>query len=929
MKTIPTVTITVLMLVGVLPPRTIAAISPHPPQDASSMMVDKDVRLMGVVTDPSGALVPEAAVRIRSSDGLFSRELTSDGEGRFSLLLRPGKYDITIAASGFESFSKEVRVGAAPTKISAQLTIAAARAVVEVNGTDGQLNTSEDANKNALDLKGNGLATLSDDDTTFQQQLLAMAGDDGSNPPQIYVDGFSGGNLPPKSTIREIKINQNPFSAAYDSMGLGRIEIFTKPGTSTLHGVVDVFGDPSSFNSQNPFLQESEPGYYRLHTIANLSGPLGKKTSFFLSANYYDQQNNAVINAQSVNSAGDIYSISEAVPNPTKVGRYSARLDRRWSTTNTITGRYEYDRASLANSGLTQSVLPSGASNSGTSTQILQLRNTQVIHMNTELDSGFQWIRTHTDQNPVSTAPTILVSGTVSDGGSPSQIYHDHQDQLEFQENATYQHGKHLIRAGGRYRLYRDANWSTAGFNGTFTFPDLAGYQASVKGMPSASQYQVTTGKPDFSVATGDLALWLEDEWRSHKNLTTDLGVRFESQSAIPDHSDPSPHFSLAWAPYHGGKKSPSIVLRIGSGIYYDRFPIADLMTAARQGNPEVQQTYTVKEPNFFENNVPPAAPSWVITTYRVSPNLHSEYEIDSSASAEFGLGKRGSVTVTFLNKVQRHQWISINANAPSADGMRPYGTAAGNMYEFVSGAEGLGNWFYVDPRFKFKGITLKGHFNFKRQTSDTFGPTSFASNSYDIHQDYGRSPADRPHSAYLAISSALKWGLQTGFFLNARSGQPFNITTGADNNGDSIYNDRPSFATSASNPADVVHTIYGALDLNPQSGEKIIPVNLGHSAGPFFSLQVQASKTWHIGRGASAPEALKAPHGKKIISSDSPYALVLSVEAQNVTNTVSPAAPVGVLASPFFGRPIATSNNFLSTSAANRTITLHMALSF
>jgi len=177
-----------------------------------------------------------------------------------------------------------------------------AETFVEVSGDNNEMSTSEDANKNGLDLKGDMLATLSDDDATFQQQLLALAGDDGSHPPQIYVDGFSGGKFPPKSAVREVKINQNPFSAEYDSMGLGRIEIFTKPGTGSIHGSVDVYGDPSAFNSQNPFLHQTEPGYYRVHTVGNLSGPIDKKTSFFLSADYYDQQNNAIINAQSVNS---------------------------------------------------------------------------------------------------------------------------------------------------------------------------------------------------------------------------------------------------------------------------------------------------------------------------------------------------------------------------------------------------------------------------------------------------------------------------------------------------------------------------------------------------------------------------------------------------------------------------------------------------
>ncbi|HEY1744808.1 MAG TPA: carboxypeptidase-like regulatory domain-containing protein [Granulicella sp.] len=889
------------------------------------------VAFSGAVIDPSGALVPHAAMHIAAAHGSFTRDLLTDSWGRFSLTMLPGTYDLIISAPGFDPFHKTVRIGASPVNINAHLTIAVAQSVVEVSGNTNAMSTSGDANKDGLDLEGDSLAALSDDDATFQQQLLALAGDDGSHPPQVYVDGFSGGRFPPKSTIREVKINQSPFSAAYESMGLGRIEIFTKPGTGSMHGSVGVYGDPSAFNSQNPFLHEVEPGYYRVHTVGELSGPIGKKTSFFLSADYYDQQNNAIINAQSVNSTGGIYGISEAVPDPTQTGQYSARLDRQWSTNNTVTGRYEFHRVGQTNGGLSEYVLPSEGYNSTETTQTLQLRNTQIVSANAEIDSRFEWIRARTNQNPVSTAPTITVEGVVSAGGSPSQTYNDHQDQLEFQESGTYEHGKHLIRAGGRYRLYRDANLSTAGFNGTFTFTNLASYRASILGTPSASQFQLTTGKANFQVITGDAALWAEDEWQLRRNITADLGFRVESQSAIPDHFDPSPHFGLAWALHQTDNKTAPVVLRIGSGIFYDRFPIADLMTAVRQNNPKLQQTYTVTNPGFFVNDIPSTAQLGVATPptiYRVAPGFRSEYEIDSGASAEFSLGKHGFITVGYLNKIQEHQWVSINANAPRADGTRPYGAAAGNIYEFSSGAEGRGKWFYIDPQIPInKNISLWGHFNFKRQNSDTFGETNFASNSYDIHQDYGRSPSDRREAAYIGMNAALKWSIRTGLFLTARAGSPFNITTGSDNNGDTIYNDRPSFATSASNPADVVHTAYGDLNLNPQPGEKIIPVDYGHSAGPFVSLQLQASKTWKFGSRPANSDG-SAP-GRSAPPPDPRYELVFSVEAQNVTNSVSPAQPVGVLTSPFFGQPISTSNNFLSTSAANRTITLHTAISF
>ena len=303
------------------------------------------------------------------------------------------------------------------------------------------------------------------------------------------------------------------------------------------------------------------------------------------------------------------------------------------------------------------------------------------------------------------------------------------------------------------------------------------------------------------------------------------------------------------------------VVLRFGSGIFYSRFPVSDLLTVARQGDATKQQTYLVTNPSFTASNTPSTGQLAATTSpsvYRLAPDLRSAYEVDSSVSADIALGKRGSLSLTFLDKEQRHQWVSINANAPLADGTRPYGISAGNLYQFTSEATGRGIWFYIDPRYRLNStISLTGHFNFKRQNSSTMGDTTFASNSYDVHQDYGRSSSDRHQSAYVALNLTLKRGFRSAFVLNARAGEPFNITTGADNNGDTIFNDRPSFASPASDSQFIIRTVYGNLNLRPKAGETIIPVNFGHSAGPFVSLQMQLGKTWQFGQRHSSSQAL------------------------------------------------------------------------
>src|SRR6202007_386324 len=114
---------------------------------------------------------------------------------------------------------------------------------VVVTDDSPTVNTEAAGNANSIVIKGKDLEALSDDPDELSNELQALAGPSaGPNGGQIYIDGFTGGQLPPKSAIREIRINQNPFSAEFDRLGYGRIEIFTKPGTDKVHGSVRARG---------------------------------------------------------------------------------------------------------------------------------------------------------------------------------------------------------------------------------------------------------------------------------------------------------------------------------------------------------------------------------------------------------------------------------------------------------------------------------------------------------------------------------------------------------------------------------------------------------------------------------------------------------------------------------------------------------------
>ena len=115
-----------------------------------------------------------------------------------------------------------------------RLAIAIAKQVVTVD--DGRrLNTESENNADALVLRGSDIDVLPDDPDALAAAAQAMAGPSaGPNGAQIFIDGFTGGRMPPKESIREVRINQNPFNAENSNIGFGRIDILTKPGMDKL-----------------------------------------------------------------------------------------------------------------------------------------------------------------------------------------------------------------------------------------------------------------------------------------------------------------------------------------------------------------------------------------------------------------------------------------------------------------------------------------------------------------------------------------------------------------------------------------------------------------------------------------------------------------------------------------------------------------------
>src|SRR5450432_849120 len=430
----------------------------------------------GQVTDPSGAAITGATVVMTPATG-SPIAVQSNAQGMYEFKsLTAGKYSLTVVAQGFSLYENDnVVIADQPLRLNVAMAIEVEAQKVQVSDTAPTVDVNPANNAGAIVISGKELEALPDDPDELQSDLEALAGPSaGPNGGQMYIDGFTAGQLPPKSSIREIRINQNPFSAEYDKLGYGRIEIFTKPGTDKYHGQVFVIGNDSAFNTNTPFGGGPEPGYDTVQFNGNIGGPLGKKASFFFNVEHRNINELSAINAPILDSSLNQTTLAETIPNPRTRTNLSQRFDWAVTKNNTLTARYQYYHDTETNDGAGTSTLPSQGYNSLSTEHTLQISDTQVIGTKVVNETRFQYVHSNDVENPGDLNPSVNVSGSFTGGGAGLGS-NDHQNRYELQNYTSAIHGNHVTKFGGRLRATQDTNISNSGFNGSFRFSSLTG----------------------------------------------------------------------------------------------------------------------------------------------------------------------------------------------------------------------------------------------------------------------------------------------------------------------------------------------------------------------------------------------------------------------------------------------------------------------
>lgn len=820
--------------------------------------------LHGTVVDPSGAVIMHASVKLLDEQGKTMAQTLTGRRGEFVVgAPPPGRYTLIVAAPGFTLGHISFSLDSTPhASFAIALEVAAINEQVNVSAGENavHIDTETDNNQNANSFDRSTLDNLPLLDADYLTTLSALLdqNDIATGGTTLVVNGVeANGPGVTSSAIKNVKINQNPYSVLFSRPGRSRIEITTATGTPRFHGTVNTLYRNSIFDAQNAFAL-TKPTEQRQYYEGSITGPVEhwQRTTFLIAADYdlLDQQ--AFVNAATASGL-----VQENVPSPSHHFFGSGRIFHDYGLGDQLWMGYSWEHRDTHNQGVGGTTLPEAGYDT--------LFEEHEINFAWQLVEGPHWLNYlhflvgHYDSptTSITEASNISVQGAFTGGGAQidSRNTEYHFDGTDL---VTYTSGKHNLQFGADVPdISRRGRDDFTNRQGSYTFSSLADFEAN---QPSLLLLQKGQGHLVF--LEKNFAGFIQDSWRALPNLELTFGARYYWQNYFNDvpHNF-APRGSFAWS-FGAGRVWD---LRAGSGVFYDRTgpgPIAMLLHF--NGNSLLR--YLVENPTFPAPDVA-GTPTSVVTLAR---DITIPRTVESSIGIERQIGEHSTVSASWINMVSRHVFRSIDANAPlpphyltrpdpslgQNDEFQSEGAQTENALELTFRGQ-LAKYFNGQAQYRLaKTYNNTGGISARGKYLVANGGNFFPANSYNPQAEWARSDTDQRNQLNLLGTITAGHWLDLGLVLELYSGLPYDVTTGADNNHDGVFTDRP--------PG--------------------VPRNSGHGPG-YADLDLNLSHTFLLGHHANTAKNLR-----------------LGLSSFDVFNHPNDVSFVGVITSPFFGRAVA-----------------------
>jgi hypothetical protein len=883
----------------------------------------RGMRIEGVITDPTGAVI--AGARLQAGAGATG---VADATGHYVFACVPASSTtITADADGFAPATTHVHIQAGG---SAHVNLQLALKSVETNlQVSANANGADDGRTAGTRVLGAAeLQRLSDDPDEFLRELQALAAGAGgpAGSALVTVDGFQNSSaLPPKTSIASIRVNPDLFSSEYQNPPwLGaRIEIETKPGAEPWHGALFFADSASSFNATDPLSEAATPASRQRYGF-ELGGPIvQKKSALFFALEKRDINEFNVVDAVTLNPGGLPAALQQPVPAPQRLWIGSARADWQINANDLATVSLSSNVNNLGSQGVGGLVLAEAGYNSLTSEYDLRLLNTQTFGASLlhETRIGYSWKRTA--QTPLSTEPSLQVAGYFTGGGSTSGDLDSRERDLEADDDAVLTRGRHTLKFGLQSLGFFLHDYDPDTFNGAFVFGGgsapvldansnptgetttitaLEQYRRAVMNLPGGkpTTFQMETGTPLVPLTQWRLALYAQDGAKLNDHFTLNSGFRYQFQTAPRSFANFSPRIGINWSL---DKKSTWIV-HLRAGEFSSAVDPVYSMQVDRL-NGIRQQEETTYAPGFQNPQTPIAGAIGVNTLYRFQKTFRQIPSFSTNVGMEHEFTHHWHAEGAFNYTANWDQIRVENINAPmvaSSIGVAPDPIAALLAPRPIAANENI--FLYeklAHMRGRFLVLSLEQH------DSKRFGVSAFFVHMAGVRSDGGfrgenTSGAANPQSSYSEqgessrvdwqtsalgglmgnVKLPLKAELSSELFLS--SGNPYNITTGTDANGDGNFNDRPSYASTA-DPG-VYGTKFGLLTIKTVNGN--VPRNVGTMPG-----------TVHLDTDLNRSFTLPG-------SKDNPRTFTFNARSENLLNHTNVTTVNTILSSGAVGQPVA-----------------------